>query len=170
MFQTSTNGPRQKVQSIVKQACAQAGIDLELKVVTPAVYFGSDVGNPDSNSKFWCDMQMFTQNMGPPDPERFMDRFTTRELATKANKWQGRNTARWSNAEFDRLWQAAESELDPVKRVALFVRMNDMACADRFIHPLLFRPEVVGVGNRLQAVLTGWGNDMGAVSSWYREA
>ena len=34
VFQTSINGPRQKTQAIIKQACQKAGIDLELKAVT----------------------------------------------------------------------------------------------------------------------------------------
>ncbi len=169
VFQTSINSPRQKVQSIVKQACSQAGIDLELKTVTASVYFGADPGNPDTTTKFWADMQMFQFTMGPPDPQRFMDRYTTRELSTKANKWQGRNYTRWRNAEFDALWEAAEHELDAVKRVALFVRMNDMVLADGYMHPLQFRPSVSGVGNKLQAVLSGWANDMSTVASWYRE-
>jgi peptide/nickel transport system substrate-binding protein len=169
VFQTSISSPRQKVQSIVKQACAQAGIDLELKTVTASVFFGTDIANPDTNTKFWCDMQMYQFTMGPPDPQRFMDRFTSRELSTKARKWQGRNYTRWRNDEFDRLWEAAEHELAPVKRVALFVRMNDMVVADGYMHPLLFRPAVSGVSHRLQAVLSGWGNDMSGLNSWYRE-
>ena len=76
VFQTSINGPRQKTQQVIKQACQRAGIDLELKGVLAAVYFGADVANPDTNAKFWADLQMYTQNMGPPDPGRFMDRAT----------------------------------------------------------------------------------------------
>ena len=170
VFQTSINGLRQKVQTIVKQACAQAGIDLELKTVTAAVYFGTDVANPDTNTKFWCDLQMYQFTMGPPDPQRFMDRYTSWELSTKANKWQGRNYTRWRNDEYDRLWRAAENELDPVKRVALFVRMNDMVCADGYMHPLLFRPSVAGVGSKMVVSLSGWGNDMSAVGSWFKES
>ena len=41
IFQTSINAPRQKAQAIVKQACQKAGIDMELKSVTPSVYFSS---------------------------------------------------------------------------------------------------------------------------------
>ena len=93
-------------------------MEIELKGVVAAVYFGADVANPDTNSKFWVDMQMYTQNMGPPDPGRFMDRYVSWEFATKANKWQGRNISRWRNDEYDRLYRAAEVELDPVKRVA----------------------------------------------------
>jgi len=38
VFQTSINAPRQKTQAIVKQACQRAGIDIELKSITPSVY------------------------------------------------------------------------------------------------------------------------------------
>ena len=58
VYQTSINTPRQKTQAIVKQACQKAGIDVELKAVTASVYFSSDVANPDTYSKFYCDIQM----------------------------------------------------------------------------------------------------------------
>ncbi|MBL8333361.1 MAG: peptide ABC transporter substrate-binding protein, partial [Rubrivivax sp.] len=53
VFQSSTNPLRQKVQTIVKQSCAKAGIDLELKAVQASVFFGSDIANPDTVAKFW---------------------------------------------------------------------------------------------------------------------
>ena len=70
VYQTSINAPRQKTQAIVKQACQKAGIDLELKSVTASVFFSSDVANPDTYTKFWCDIQMYTTTMTQPDPER----------------------------------------------------------------------------------------------------
>ena len=68
VYQTSTNAPRQKTQEIVKQACQKAGISIEIKSVTASVYFSSDVANPDTNRKFYCDIQMFTTTMTQPDP------------------------------------------------------------------------------------------------------
>src|SRR5204862_2971356 len=124
VYQTSINGTRQKEQAIVKQAAQKAGVDLELKSVTASVFFSSDVANPDTYSKFWCDLQMYTTTMTQPDPGTFMNQFTTAEVATKENKWQGRNITRWSNAEYDKAFDASEAELDPVKRAALFIRMN----------------------------------------------
>ena len=53
VYQTSVNQPRQKTQAIVKDACTKAGIDLELKSVTAAVFFGGDFANPDTYQKFW---------------------------------------------------------------------------------------------------------------------
>ena len=58
LFQTSINGPRQKTQAIVKQACQRAGIDVELKSVVASVFFSSDVANPDTMNKFYADIEM----------------------------------------------------------------------------------------------------------------
>ena len=170
VFQTSTNAPRQKVQAIVKQACQRAGIDLELKSVTASVYFSSDVANPDTNSKFFCDLQMYNVTMGRPDPERFMERFCSWEVAAKDNKWQGRNHTRWRNDEYDRTFRASESELDPVKRAALFIRMNELVVEHKVVIPLVNRPVVSAQSNRLRAPMSGWDSDVWLLKDWYREA
>src|SRR5262249_39282355 len=139
VFQTATNAPRQKTQAIVKQAAAKAGIDMELKSVLSSVYFSSDVANPDTYSHFSTDIQMYTTPMGPPDPQTFMEQFTSWETASKENKWQGRNITRWRSEEYDKLWRAGEAELDPVKRAALFIRMNDMVIQNVVVIPVLWR-------------------------------
>src|SRR5215831_2163061 len=149
VFQTSINAPRQKTQAIVKQACQKAGIEVELKSVTASVYFSSDVANPDTYSKFYADIQMYNINMTQPDPEVFMRQFTSWEIATKENKWQGRNITRWRNDEYDKAFLAAEGELDPVKRAALFIRMNDLVCNDPAVIPIVNRPKVQAVSNKL---------------------
>ena len=168
LFQTSVNSPRQKVQAVVKQACQKAGIELELKSVTAAVFFSSDVGNPDTVGKFWADIQML-QLTRAPDPERFMQKFLSWEVASKANKWQSRNNGRWRSDDYDKAYRAAQFELDPVKRAALFIRMNDIVCSDNYILPLVYRPGVSGVGNKLEAPLSGWGDNLALLHNWYRE-
>ena len=106
MYQTSINAPRQKTQAIVKQAAAKAGIEIELKSVTASVFFSSDVANPDTYAHFSTDIQMYTTTMTQPDPELFMDQFRPWEVASKDNKWQGRNITRWRNEEYDKLFRA----------------------------------------------------------------
>jgi len=170
VFQTSINGPRQKTQAIIKQACQKAGIELELKAVTASVFFSSDVGNPDTYTKFYCDIQMYTTTMTQPDPEVFMDQFVSWQIATKENKWQGRNIVRWRSEEYDKAYRAAEGELDPVKRAALFMRMNDLTIEARAVIPVVFRPRVAAVSNKLRAPLSGWDNDFWLLKDWYREA
>jgi peptide/nickel transport system substrate-binding protein len=170
VYQTSINTPRQKNQAIVKQAAQKAGIDMELKSVTASVFFSSDVANPDTYSKFYCDIQMYTTTMTQPDPEVFMNQFTSWEVATKENKWQGRNITRWRSEEYDKTFRAAEGELDPVKRAALFIRMNDLACGDQAVIPVVYRPRVAAISSKLKASLSGWDNDLWNLRDWYREA
>jgi len=169
VYQTSINGTRQKEQAIVKQAAQKAGIDLELKSVTASVFFSSDVANPDTFGKFWCDMQMYTTTMTAPDAERFMDQYLTVEISQKANKWQGRNICRWSNPEYDKVSASASAELDPVKRAGLYIRMNDMVVNDNYIIPLMSRPRVRGGNLKLVTTLSGWDLDFSALQNWYRE-
>ena len=169
VYQTSINAPRQKTQAIVKQAAAKAGIEMELKSVTASVYFSSDVANPDTYSHFYTDIQMYTTTMTQPDPELFMNQFTSWEVASKDNKWQGRNITRWRNAEYDKLYRAAESELDPVKRAALFIKMNEMVIQNVVVIPVVFRPRVAAVSNRMHVEQSGWDSDFWNLPNWYRE-
>ncbi len=113
VYQTSINAPRQKTQAIIKQAAQRAGIDLELKSVTASVFFSSDVANPDTYSKFYCDMQMYTTTMLQPDPERFLLQLVSWEIANKENKWQGRNITRFTSKEADDAFKEAQNSLDP---------------------------------------------------------
>jgi peptide/nickel transport system substrate-binding protein len=168
VFTTSINAPRQKTQAIVKQACRKAGIDLELKSVTASVYFSADAGNPDTSGRFTADMQMYNWTMGQPDPAYFMNMFCTSEIASKANKWIGRNSSRWRSDEFDALFSAAESELDPVKRAAMFIRMNDLAVESRYIIPIVTRAQVIAVGRNVQAQFSAWTSDTFLLQDWYK--
>ena len=170
VFQTSINAPPQKTQQIVKQAATKAGVDLELKSVTASVYFSSDVANPDTYTKFYTDIQMYTTTMTQPDPELFMNQFTSWEAATKENKWQGRNITRWRNDEYDKLYRAAETELDPVKRAAMFIKMNELVIQHVVVIPVVFRPRVAAIGNKLRAEQSGWDSDFWNLQNWYREA
>ena len=170
VYQTSINAPRQKTQEIVKQACQKAGISVEIKSVTASVFFSSDVANPDTLAHFYCDIQMSMTTMTQPDPAVFMRQFLSSQAASKANKWTGRNSTRWQNADYDNLYHASENELDAVKRAALFIAMNDMVIKNVVVIPVVHRPGVSAVSNKLHAPLSGWDNNTWAVQDWYRDA
>ncbi len=170
VYQTSINAPRQKTQEIVKQACQKAGISIEIKSVVASVYFSSDVSNPDTYRHFSTDLQMYTTTMQQPDPGVFMRQFLSSEIASKANKYQGRNVVRWQNPEYDRLFSRSELELDPVKRAAMFMTLNDMLTKEVVVIPVVTRPGVSAVANRLHAPLSGWDTNTYAIQDWYRDA
>jgi peptide/nickel transport system substrate-binding protein len=169
VYQTSINQPRQKNQAIVKQACQKAGIDIEVKAVTASVFFSSDVANPDTYPHFYADLQMYNNGPLQPDPEVFMRQFCSWEAASKANKWQGRNITRWQNKEYDEIHKAAQVELDPIKRAAMFIKLNDLVIDNIVVIPVVARLGVQAVKDKLVVDLTGWDNNTWNLASWYRE-
>ena len=168
-FQTAINSPRQKNQAIIKQACQKAGIDVELKSVVGSVFFSSDTANPDTYSHFYCDAEMYQTTMPQADPQFFMNQFTSWEVATKENKWQGRNISRWQNKDYDDVFRQAQRELDAVKRAAMFIKLNDLVVGDHYILPEINRPRPTALKTGLVPHESGWDNDLWQIANWYRE-
>jgi peptide/nickel transport system substrate-binding protein len=170
VFQTSINAPRQKTQAIIKQACSRAGIEVEVKAIVASVFFSSDAGNPDTFPHFYSDLQMYNTTMGAPDPQFFMNQFTSWEIASAANKFAGRNPTRWRNEEYDRLYRASEVEMDPVKRAANFIRMNDMVIKDVVVIPVLWRNVLSAASVKMKgSEISGWDSNFWNLANWYRE-
>ena len=169
LFQTSINGPRQKTQAIIKQAAAKAGIEIELKAVPASVFFAGDPGNTDTDSHFYADMEEYAFQSTTPDPADWMRQYQSSQISQKDNKWSGQNNSRYSSKEFDDLFNAAATELDPVKRAAMLIKMNDLVVADNVL-PIIQRGSVAGIVNRLHAPRSGWDNDMWALSDWWKDA
>src|SRR6202035_4780932 len=67
-------------------------------------------------------------------------------------------------------FHSAESELDPVKRAALFIAMNDMVVEAGVVIPVVWRPQVSAISRKLRATLSGWDSTFWNLKDWYREA
>ena len=76
---------------------------------------------------------------------------------------------RWTNAEYDAAHEASQIEFDPVKRAALFIKMNDLLVGDGHAIPLFARPRPRGYASKLVPVISAWDNDTYALGFWYRE-
>jgi len=171
LFQTSINEPRQKTQAIVKQACGKAGIGIEIRSVVASVFFSSDVSNPDTYPHFYADLQMYTDNPTQPDPGVWVRSFLSSEVAQKENKWQGRNVTRWRSSEYDKLWNDADKEVDPTKRAALFIKMNDLVVSNVVVIPVIWRRGVAAAAKDLQNVRpAGWDGDYWDLPGWFKES
>ncbi len=117
VYQTSVNSLRQKEQEIVKQGFAQIGVDVTIKSVDASVYFSSDAGNNDTASHFYTDLEMFTNGPSTPYPLDYMVSWwgDKSNIAQKSNSWAGNNVERWQNADYDKAYAAAQTELDPIQ-------------------------------------------------------
>ena len=168
VYQTSVNGPRQKTQAIVKRAAAQAGVGVEIKTIAGSTFFSSDPANTDTIGHFQADLQMYTVSSSP-DPEGLLRQFTSAEIASRANKWQRRNVTRFRSEDYDTTFRAAEVELDPAKRAALIIRLNDLIVQQGIVVPVVARGQVSAVSSRLKDVaLSGWEPDFWRVAYWRR--
>jgi peptide/nickel transport system substrate-binding protein len=128
------------------------------------------LANPDNIGHFSADLQMYAWQFDV-DPQPSMRVFPSWEVASKENKFSGRNTTRWRSEEFDRLYKAAETEMDPVKRAAHFIRMNDLVVQNMVVIPLVWRNWVSGVSNKLKNTdISGWDSNFWNLARWYREA
>lgn len=67
-------------------------------------------------------------------------------------------------------YRNSEVELDPVKRAALCIRMNDPVCGDCAVISIVHRPAVSGMKNGLKAPLSGWTNELATIAHGYRES
>ena len=170
LYQTSINQPRQKTQAIVKQAAKKAGIEIEIKAVTASVFFSSDVANPDTYPHFYSDLQMYTTGPTQPDPSVFLQLFLSTEVSQKANKWQGRNITRWQNSAWDKLYAEQLGELDPIKRAAIIIKLNEMVIEDVVVIPVVTRPSVAAVTKSLTCELSGFDSYIWDLANWFKEA
>eukprot|EP01037_Dinobryon_pediforme_P004281 gene4281-4331_t len=170
VYQTSINQPRQKTQAIIKQAAKKAGIEIEIKAVTASVFFSSDEANPDTYPHFYTDIQMYTTGPNQPDPSIFLQLFLSTEVSQKSNKWQGRNITRWQNAEWDALYKSQLGELDPIKRAAILIKLNEMVIEDVVVIPVVTRPSVAAVGKGLVCELSGFDSYIWDFANWFKEA
>lgn len=167
LFQTSVNPLRQKVQAIAKQTLGQIGIDVELKSIDASVYFSGDPANTDTTERFTADLQMFTTGNTNPDPLPYLKSYTCEQIPSKANNWTGDNYSRYCDRQFDALWTAATKELDPTKRQAAFIAMNDQLVNNFIVLPLVHRAETPGVSNHLSGVsLTPWDMNTWNIATW----
>ena len=138
--------------------------------MTASVFFSSDVSNPDTYPHFYADLQMYNNGPQQPDPAVFLRQFCSWEVASKANKWQGRNITRWQNKEYDDIFNASQNEVDPVKRAAMMIKMNDMVVNNHVVIPVVARPIVTAVSNKLTCELSGWDTNTWDLANWFREA
>jgi peptide/nickel transport system substrate-binding protein len=138
-FTTSINSLRQGEQAIVKANLAEIGIAMDLKAVDASVFFSGDPANDDTLNKMYVDLQMYTNSNTSPDPTSYFEGWTCAKMNSAENRWQGGNDGRYCSEEYDATYAALATELDPAKRVELFVKLNDILINDVAVIPLISR-------------------------------
>ncbi len=169
VYQTSVNSLRQKEQEIVKQGFAEIGINITIKSIDAGVYFSSDAGNNETASHFYADIEMYTNGPTTPYPLDYMVSWwgDPSNIPQKANSWAGSNVERWQNADYDKAYADAQTQLDPAKQAPLFITMNDLVVNQVVEIPLVQRNNVQGVNKKLKNLnLSPWVSQLWNIENW----
>jgi peptide/nickel transport system substrate-binding protein len=170
VYQTTVNSLRQKEQDIVKAGWEKLGVETELKSVDAGVFFSSDAGNPDTAGHFYTDVEMYTNGASTPDQTQYLAGWTTGQIASKANQWHGTNYLRWSNSDFDAIYEQLKTETDQAKRRDLIIKANDLLVSQVAIIPLVARTQPTdGISKAIQGEIPNpWDSVLWNIADWHK--
>jgi peptide/nickel transport system substrate-binding protein len=170
LFQTSTNAVRQDFQALIKEWWEDVGVEVELRNVDPAVYFGGDPGSPDTIEKFYADVEMYANNFEGTDPTSYLAAYTCDKIPSPETGWQGQNINRVCDPAYEEMLAEFQATADQEERGRLARALNDFVTADsNIIIPLVDRGRVSGHSNSLGGViLNTWDSELWNAADWYR--
>ena len=69
------------------------------------------------------------------------------------------------------MYRAVETEMDPVKRAALFIRMNDLVVQSGILVPIALRAKAAAISKKLRGIQhNAFDVDFWNLAYWYRES
>ena len=169
LYQTSTNAIRQDFQALIKQWWSEIGVETELRNIDASVFFGGNPNSPDTNHKFFADIEMYANNFEGADPEPYLGGWRCGNEPRPASKWRGANVPRYCSSEYDRLLGELAKTGDLGKRANLAKALNDMLVQDHVLIPLVHRGRVSAHAHSLGGVLLNtWDSEIWNIADWYR--
>ena len=108
---TQSSSPVPSIAAIWKEQMAEAGVNVEIQLVPPDVYYGAD--------NMWLEVDFAITDWGSrPYPQPYLDLAYTTDAP-----W---NESHWSDRELDELAAAAAKEMDHAARVQLYHRIQEI--------------------------------------------
>lgn len=169
-YQVPVNPQYQQIQSGIAQTLRSIGIDVEIILRDPNVFFG-DPTQRGSWTRFQADIAGAGWLSTSPDPQPHMGYWTCAEIPTAANGWSTYNISRYCNPAYDALLREAATELDENRRRELFIEMNDLLVEDVAFIVVTQLARAAAVSTTLEGVrLTPWDADTWNIQEWTRSA
>ncbi|WP_135229705.1 peptide ABC transporter substrate-binding protein [Deinococcus fonticola] len=132
---TAGNAVRERVQQILQAQWKAVGVQVNIQNYPASVFFGPDMLSKGAEGKW--DLAMYAWSANPVFEEG--DLFKSDGIPTSANGYSGQNNPGWSNAEYDKLHKASQTEFDAAQRLKNFDRMQTLWANDVPSLPLYFR-------------------------------
>jgi peptide/nickel transport system substrate-binding protein len=170
LYQTSTNSVRQAAQALIKQWWNEIGVEVELRNIDGAVYFGGDPGSPDTIQKFFADVEMYANEFDGTDPEKYLGEWTCAEIPSPETQWQGNNMSRFCNEDFDKLHGELGQTAGLEARGKLAIELNDMIAESPSFIGLVHRGRISARSNALGGVeMNAWDSELWNAADWHRQ-
>ncbi len=144
-YQTTINSVRQKTQQVVRQNLEAIGFKINLTQTDSGIFFDGAPGNEQNLNHMYTDMHMFTNNASNPTPVDYMSVWYSgadrSNIAQAANGWNGQNTQRWINDEYDaRIDRLLAGEVTDIAEVQqILIELNDILINEYVVVPLVKR-------------------------------
>ncbi len=170
LYQTSTNAVRQTTQELIKSWWEEIGVDTELRNIDSSVFFGGDQASPDTYQRFYADIEMYTNGPGGTDPQPYMANWTTAQVISPSTNFGGSNIPRFSDPEYDALFEELTVTADFDRRQEIVKQLNDLTVQKGAMIPLIWRGSVSAFANSLQNVgeVNGWDSEYWNIELWTR--
>ena len=141
---TAGNRVRELVAQVIQSQLRQVGIEVRLKAEPPRIFFDA------MGKRTYSGLGMYAWVQRPEGVPR--SSLHSKEIPSAANGWSGQNYPGYANPEMDTALDAAERELDVVKRRALFAEIQKLAADDLPSLPLFFRVDPFVIPKPLKGV------------------
>ena len=146
LMTTAGDRTRELVQQALQAYWRQAGIGVTIRNEPARVFFGQTV-----SERRFTGMAMFAWLSSPENLPRTV--LHSSHIPTPENNWAGQNYTGYDNPEMDALIEAAEVELDPEARRALWQRIQAIYAEDLPALPLYFRSQAFVLPTWLEGVV-----------------
>ncbi len=139
------NRVRELVAQVIQSQLRQVGVDLRIKAEPMRVF--SEV----LNRRQFTGLAMYAWVQSPQGVPR--STLHSKEIPSAENAWSGQNYPGYRNPAMDAALDAAERELDPAKRRALFADIQRIHAEDLPVLPLFFRVDPFVIPKQLKGVV-----------------
>ncbi len=145
LMTTADNRIRALVSEIMQAYWRRIGVDVRLKLQPPRIFFGRTVSR-----RLFPGLAMYAWISAPGSSPR--STLHSAMIPRAANNWGGQNTPGFRNKEADDLIDRIDVELDPAKRKALWVRLQQIYADELPVLPLYFRANAYVIPRWLKGI------------------